>query len=294
MRLQAPAKVNLALAVVSRRSDGYHEIDSLFVPVNLCDEVRVSLSPGARRDIEIRCNDPSVPVDSRNLAWRAVEEFYRGRSEAPSVVIELEKRIPAGAGLGGGSSDAAAVLRALARLEEIEARSEALLGAAARIGADVPFFLWCCPARVRGIGERIEPIPGFPRLWLAIVFPRTPISTRWAYAELDRSLTSPRAADRIRRFCSRDPDLTEIFNDFEGVVGTKYPGIPDLKAGLLALGAYAAGLSGSGSAVFGLFRDRAAAEQAVEMKRREGLWAVSANTLGAPPMIRSERRSERT
>lgn len=283
VHLQAPAKVNLALRVLSRRSDGYHEIDSLFVPVDLCDEMRVSRVPGSQGQLEIRCSDPSLPVDARNLAWRAVEEFYRHRSKRPGLVVEIEKRIPCRAGLGGGSSDAAAVLRSLARLEGVPERSESLLAAAARIGADVPFFLWCCPARVRGIGEIIEPIEGFPRLWMAIVFPGAAISTAWAYEALDKTLTSRGTADRIRRFCKRDPDLRDIFNDFEGVIESKVPEISELKRDLLSLGAQASGLSGSGSAVFGLFKDRATAEIAADVKRREGFWAVSAGTLSAPP-----------
>ncbi|MGH7855792.1 MAG: 4-(cytidine 5'-diphospho)-2-C-methyl-D-erythritol kinase, partial [Candidatus Binatia bacterium] len=197
VRLLAPAKINLVLEVVGRRPDGYHDIDSVFVPIDLCDEVRLSIAPHASFEIHLECDDPSLPSDRRNTAWRAVEEFFRNRARRPRVAVSLRKRIPAGSGLGGGSSDAAAVLRALARVEGVPERAPEVMEAALAVGADVPFFLWCRPARVRGIGERIEPLGSFPELSLAIVWPGFPISTRSAYEALDRSLTSRKSADTM-------------------------------------------------------------------------------------------------
>ncbi|MGH7819034.1 MAG: 4-(cytidine 5'-diphospho)-2-C-methyl-D-erythritol kinase [Candidatus Binatia bacterium] len=281
--LLAPAKINLILEVVGRRPDGYHDIDSIFLPVDLCDEVRVAVARGAGPGIEISCDDPAVPTDSRNTAWRAAEELYRRCGAIPRVRIDLRKRIPSGAGLGGGSSDAAAVLRALARLEGIAERSGEVLAAAGAVGADVSFFLWCRPSRVRGAGEIIDPLPAFPSRRLAIAWPGFAVSTRSAYAELDRSLTSPKAADTMQRFLSGELNLREIHNDFEAIVGRSHPQIAELKTRFLSLGAEGAGLSGSGSAVFGIFRSRAEAEAAAGSIREQGFWAVSASTLNGMP-----------
>jgi 4-diphosphocytidyl-2-C-methyl-D-erythritol kinase len=149
MRFRAPAKVNFLLQVRSRRADGYHEIDSIFVPVDLYDEVGLTVG-GPPGELRLHCDDPTVPLDSRSTLRRAVEEFYRGRAARPGL-----------------------------------ARSEAVRAAAARVGADVPFFLWCCPARVRGIGDVVEPLPRFPETHLAIVYPGFLVETRWAYEEWD-------------------------------------------------------------------------------------------------------------
>lgn len=282
IRLRAHAKINLFLEVLDRRADGYHEIDSIFVPVDLCDEL--SISPGGESgSLEIECDDPAVPCDGRNTVARALRAFYAGAGTAPGLRIRIAKRIPSGAGLGGGSSDAAAVLRALARIEGIAEGDPRTRSAAANVGADVPFFLQRAPARVRGIGERVEPLPGlaWPR-WVVIAWPGFPVPTPWAYAELDRALTWPRPAVRIPGFLSGGGRPGEIHNDFEEIVGKKHPRIRELKERLHSLGAQAASLTGSGSAVFGIFAAAAEASRAEAALRDEGTWAA-----------RSERLQER-
>jgi 4-diphosphocytidyl-2-C-methyl-D-erythritol kinase len=295
LRILAPAKINWSLHVRGRRPDGYHDIESLFLPISLADEVTVALEDGIAGTVRLRSDDPALPADSRNLAVRAVEEYYRGRGDRPGVAIELRKRIPAGSGLGGGSSDAAAVLRALSRFDGRPETGAELEGAARRVGADVPFFLCCRPARVTGIGERIEPLDGVPRHALVVAFPGFAVSTRLAYEELDRerdapstsstSLTSSWDAVTIQRFRSRDPDLAQIHNDFEEIVGRRHPQIAALKRRLALLGASGAAMSGSGSAVFGVFPDPREAEQAAETIRSEGVWAASVTTLDGPPPV---------
>ena len=282
VRLRAPAKINFILEVIDRRPDGYHEIDSIFVPVDLCDEVTVNARDDSA-EVRICCDDPAVPIDQTNTAWRAVEAFANAYGPLPGIDIGIVKRIPAGAGLGGGSSDAAAVLRALARLAGVADPAPELFRMAAGVGADVPFFLRCVPARVRGIGEIVEPIPAPGFEWVAIAWPRVPVSTRSAYAELDLSLTWPKTADRIPRFLSGTGRLEEAHNDFEAVVGRNVPQIPELKGKFLALGAITAGLSGSGSAVFGTYRDANSAARAAAILRGEGAWSAAAKRLQGVP-----------
>ncbi|MEA2624529.1 MAG: 4-diphosphocytidyl-2-C-methyl-D-erythritol kinase [Candidatus Binatota bacterium] len=279
--ISAPAKVNLGLAVLCRRSDGYHEIDSLFVPVDLRDEIRLTVEAGGP-DVRLMTDHPGLPRDSGNLAVQAAEMYLAAARSPLRVTIDLEKRIPVGAGLGGGSSDAAAVLRALAYLDGTDAAPSLLAPLALRIGADVAFFLWGCPARVRGIGDSIEPITGLPTLWLAIAWPGIEISTRWAYEELDLALTSNRCLNRMPRFAPDDLSFTEIHNDFEAVVGGRHPQISLLKALLMGAGARAAALSGSGSAVFGLFADGGQAAIAAESVRKAGFWCEAAPSLAGP------------
>lgn len=275
IRTAAPAKLNLALRVLRKRPDGYHEIDSVFVPIDLSDEIAVTR--GGAAGIRIRCDRDDVPCDARNTAWKAATALLGTDRPDPGVEIAITKRIPAGAGLGGGSSDAASVLRALFRLGAAPPPGETLAGVALRVGADVPFFLDPRPARVRGIGERIEPLEREPRASYAVAWPGVAVSTAWAYGALERTLTSPGGADTISRFLSGDWPFEGLSNDFEQVVGRRHPGILELKGRLLSLGARAATMSGSGSAVFGVFRDRAGAEAAARAVRSSGTWCEGAD-----------------
>lgn len=279
--LLAPAKVNLALRVVGRRDDGYHDIDSIFVPVGVHDEVEIEWSPGAAA-VELACDDPALPRGAGNIAWQAAETFLEASRARGRVRVSLRKRIPAGAGLGGGSSDAAAVLRLLAHIAG-DPPGAPLAALAKRLGADVPFFLECRPARVRGIGDVIEPLADFRPLWLAIVFPGFPVVTRWAYERLDQSLTARGAVDTIRGFGAVGGKVDYGSNDFEEVVGERYPSIVELKHALLEAGAASAGLSGSGSAVFGVFEDERAARRAAREQR--GSWTAVARSLDGPAAV---------
>ncbi len=157
----APAKVNLHLRIVGRRPDGYHLLDSLMVPVTLCDELAIEASR-SQPEIAVTCDDPTLPGDKTNLAYKAAALLCRETGTQAKISIALRKRISAGAGLGGGSSDAAAVLKGLNVLLSLRLSEEQLCSLGAHLGADVPFFISCCPAKVEGIGEILTAVPPCP------------------------------------------------------------------------------------------------------------------------------------
>lgn len=262
--LRAPAKVNLFLHVGPRRADGYHDIDTFFLPLaEPADTFALRLfdEPG---DIDFTCSDPELETED-NLVVRAYRRFGERTGFSPRLEVTLTKRIPHGAGLGGGSSDAAGMLRFVNDHAGSRALAEADLAALAlTLGADVPFFLLGRPARALGVGERLVPeAPGLAGFYLVVVCPHVRIATAWAYAALDAARTSPPKPGENcltsvfegnrRAFCVTGQPLR---NDFEPVVFAASPEIGRIKERLLACGAAAALLSGSGSAVFGLFRER--------------------------------------
>lgn len=259
-RSRAPAKVNLFLYVRERRPDGYHEIESLMVPLSLADELEVEV--GAPEDaIEVPGRPDLEGAD--NLCLRAVDAFRRHLGPVPGVRIRLDKRIPTAAGLGGGSSDAAAVLRCLAVDRGLSIDDPRLAAAALEVGSDVPFFLRAAPALVRGRGEHLAPAPELPDpLHLVLVHPSFGVSAREAYEAL--------AAERGGRLPPSPPPLGPLSdaravaailaNDLEGPISVRYP-IRPIVEDLLAAGALGARMSGSGPTVFGVFADRQAAER---------------------------------
>lgn len=268
VRVLAPAKVNLILRIVSRRADGYHLLDSVMAPVSLYDEVQVTVErrAAAAAHIRVDCDAPGIPTDASNLAHRAAALVCREFGIRARVAVSLRKRIPAGAGLGGGSSDAAAVLTALDRLFDLGLPTDRLSRLAVRLGADVPFFLCGGPARVSGIGEVVARLPALPRRWLVIVVPPFAVSTAWAYQQFDRqrrAVSHVPVAGWDRAFdAGRWPTTPAFVNDLERAVLPAHPELAERKARLLALGAHAALMSGSGSAVFGVFAREVAAAQA--------------------------------
>jgi len=274
---KAPAKVNLYLRVVGRRADGYHELDSLMFPVSLCDEISLELRSAAIRSVTLRCDRPEIPTDDRNLAAGAARRFMEEFGLTHQVAIELRKRIPAGAGLGGGSSDAAAVLRAMAALLRVSDRTR-LMALAVSIGADVPFFVDPRPARIGGIGERVMPLEHPPRLELVIAVPPVEVATAAIFGALGREAWSGPLADADLSALEADklpPSM--LVNDLEGVAAARHPEILKLKAILKECGARAAAMSGSGGAVFGLFATpEEAARAAGRVRERSGLEAVFA------------------
>lgn len=291
-RTRAPAKINLGLRIVGRRPDGYHLLDSLFVPLTLADDVTVAIDaagPGTGRPgvaIEVVGEDAvpgaeTVPSDDTNLAARAARAFLEAAGPAAgsvgSIRIRLRKRIPAGAGLGGGSSDAGAVLRTLARALPGGPSGSALSALALGLGADVPFFLAPRPARVRGIGERIEPFEGLPRLAVVLVNPGISLSTAEVYRKSDErgtalghGLTAPDPGPTMRALSGLggDPDslsqLPGFTNDLEPAAVCLCPEVGRLRDRLRAAGAIWAGMSGSGATVFGLFATEAEAREALD------------------------------
>jgi 4-diphosphocytidyl-2-C-methyl-D-erythritol kinase len=258
----APAKINLYLRVTGRRGDGYHELDSLFVQIELCDRLFTEVCPERERTVSMRCDAPTLPVDEGNLAYRAARDFLNEFKIDAQVLIELRKRIPVGAGLGGGSSDAGAVLRMLAALCRVS-DSERLAAIALKLGADVPFFLNPVAARVRGIGERIEPLGRIPEFRLVIAVPPVEVSTAQVFGALKPEQWSGPASDEdINKILHGQITAALLVNDLAQTAMAKWPVIAHLKALLEASGAQAAAMTGSGGAVFGIFSTAEAAEVA--------------------------------
>jgi 4-diphosphocytidyl-2-C-methyl-D-erythritol kinase len=286
---RAPAKINLYLRVVGRRADGYHELDSILMPVSLYDELALELRPAAMPAVTLRCDRPQLPPDDRNLAARAARRFMEEFGLAYSISIELRKRIPAGAGLGGGSSDAAAVFRAMAALLRVGDRAR-LNALALTLGADVPFFVDSRPARIAGIGERVTPLANPPQLELVIAAPPLEVSTAAIFGTLQREQWSGPLVDpaALSALAAGDIAQSMLVNDLEAVAAARHPEILKLKAILKDCGARAAAMSGSGGAVFGLFGSRAAAEHgAARMRERAPAASVFAvhtlTALGVAP-----------
>ncbi len=265
----APAKINLFLRVTGRRSDDYHELDSIFVPVSLFDHIALALRPAANTSISLRCDTEGLgPVD-KNLAVQAARAFMTEFAISGELRIDLKKTIPAGAGLGGGSSDAGTVLRMLAQLCRVEER-ERLAAIAVKLGADVPFFLDPRPSRVRGIGEVIEPLTRFASLPLVIAVPPVTVPTVEVFKRLSREAWSGPASDAtITELCAGRIDPTMLVNDLAGVAMGQWPAIARLRDRLNQAGAVASAMSGSGGAVFGVFASAGEAENAVATIRRE-------------------------
>ena len=264
MRIDAPAKLNLFLKVTGQRADGYHELYSLMCPVALYDALTITLGGDA---IRVSCSHPAVPVDGSNLVARAARLFFDTLPAATAAVsgvhIHIDKCIPVGAGLGGGSSDAAAVLTTLNRQLGSPLPASTLVALGSRIGADVPFFIDGVPALATGIGDRLEPFSHLGRWTALLVYPDVAVSTAWVYKNLNLRLTKDEKKLSKFHFNGRFFSLDEhLVNDLEPVTASVFPVIKTIKRLLLAAGAAGAMMTGSGSTVFGLFADRHGAESA--------------------------------
>ena len=272
LRARAPAKVNLVLRVGPRRADGYHDLETLMVPLDLADELMVRVVRG--RPGPVTCRVPGRPeLDGPgNLAARAAEGFRRLLGVRDRVEIAIEKRIPVTAGLGGGSSDAASVLRALAKAYGVRNLSE-LAPAALEVGSDVPFFLGRGPAWARGRGEDLTPAR-VANLDLVLVYPTDPalaIRAGDAYAWLDaarKRRPGARPSDHGASQAKWEPSLAR--NDLQGPCFVRYPALRTVAGNLVGAGATAAIMSGSGPTVFGIFSDRAAACRAAAGAQEAG------------------------
>jgi len=256
---EAPAKLNLGLRILGRRPDGFHELESVFVPLELRDLLR-GRPAGAD---SFACDDPALPAGADNLVCRAREAWRREAREAGlpgtdrPVALRLEKQIPSGAGLGGGSSDAAACLLLLNELNPPGLDFSALRRCALTLGSDVPFFLQPCWAHVTGRGEVVTPIdPVFADV-VVLVWPGLHVSTAWAYSLLSASLTKQGRYASFQGSCGfvngRGDPASWPGNDFEAVVFPEYPALEQAKSRLRAAGARHAAMTGSGSAIYGLF-----------------------------------------
>jgi len=264
------AKVNYTLDVLGRRADGYHNLASVMQAVSLSDTI--TLTRRAEPGVVVECDAPGVPVDQTNLAYRAAEAALRAAGRVEGLHIRLVKRIPAQAGLGGGSSNAASALRGVNALLELGLSEARLSELAAGLGSDVPFFLVGGTAAARGRGEVLTPLPDGPALWFVIVKPEIDVSTAWAYGALgaipDRvSARATRRMEEALRAGDVERIVARMTNDFEQVVFQEHLAIALLHDEFLMARARNARLCGSGAAVFGVTCDRAGAEEVARILR---------------------------
>lgn len=281
--LWTPAKVNLVLYVKGRRPDGYHLLESLVVPVSLYDRLRVVFLPtkGGSSPVEIFTRGIPVPTGDSNIIVRAVRAYSSlvGRP-LPRMRIYLEKYIPVGAGLGGGSSDAAAVLWLLQRMLGNPLETSELLKLAANLGSDVPFFLHEGAAVIRGVGNEVERVSLPSRLHLVLCSDGTALLTSEVYREARHSLTAFTRVSNIRPFLEGRISLAEALqNDLEASASALHLGISNMKAEMLSAGASAALMTGSGSCVFGVCSSWIHARQVAQCLTARGYWAVPVQTL---------------
>ncbi len=260
MKILTPAKINLFLQVIGKRPDGYHELYSLMCCVDLFDTIRMEFGDC---EIIIESSHPNIPLDDTNLAYRAAAVFFQSLKVDDGVRILIEKNIPVGAGLGGGSSNAAGVLRGLDCQYGHPFSQERLMTMAQNLGADVPFFLFGKPALASGIGEKLESYPmGLP-FRVVLVNPGFEVSTREVFQNLNLGLTNCKKKITKPFFKQSGFDARlHLCNDLEKVTASKYPVIGSIKDRLLSCGALGALMSGSGPTVFGLFLDPDKAEAA--------------------------------
>ena len=287
---KAYAKINLYLDVLSKRDDGFHEVKTVMHTVSLCDEVTVSVVSSDRPMVKLSVlGHPKLPTDSRNLAYRAAELFLEATLIRAEVHVKLVKRIPVAAGLAGGSTDAAAVLRALNRAFRRPVTEKRLLALAAELGSDVPYCLLGGTALCYGRGERIERLPEKLKLDVVIAVSDEHVSTPWAYAELDRvysDFKGERDDDSESKYQTviKSAEVgsskeMQLFNVFENAIFPTYNRAEMLKETMFELGASHALMSGSGPSVYGIFSDKASAESARDALVKLGIRAYATTTV---------------
>jgi 4-diphosphocytidyl-2-C-methyl-D-erythritol kinase len=273
----APAKVNLSLRVLRRRDDGFHDIESLVCPLSIFDTVDIEVrdEPG----FDFSCDDPTVPTGDDNLVVRAAKLFCESCGLEPGLRIALSKRIPHGAGLGGGSSDAATTLIGLNRLFQTELSREALSAMAGDLGSDVPLFVYQSAAIIRGRGEYVEPVDFYHELPLFLIKPPFGVPTPWAYKRWRDSQEIPGV-----RYSAQEYPWGSLVNDLERPVFEKYIFLADLKSWLLEQPEVAGALmSGSGATVFALLHDKNGGESLARRVVNEfgaNLWCCQCETVG--------------
>jgi len=273
LHLESPAKVNLRLEILNKRKDGYHELRTVFQKISLHDTLHFSLKK--EKGISIATDHPNLPVGKTNLVYQAAQSMLKASDYQGGVHIEIKKQIPLGAGLGGGSSNAATTLKALNQLLKRSLSKRKLMEMGLEIGADVPFFIWEGAAIGSGIGEKLKKVT-LPDLQYVLIYPNFEVSTRWAYQNF--VLTNQRIHFNLHKFLKTPEGISSIlFNHLEEVVSRKYPQIEVMKNSLLSRGALGALMTGSGPTVFGLFQDDKSATGAYEkikkMVARRG-WVV--------------------
>jgi 4-diphosphocytidyl-2-C-methyl-D-erythritol kinase len=291
LRVRTPAKVNLILRVLNRRPDGFHAIWSLMHTVALEDELTLTLRPGGLRRIVLSCDHATLEADQTNLVYRAAQLILDQVDQPVNLAIALTKRIPLGAGLGGGSSDAAATILGLTRLLNLNWTVERMIETGQQLGSDVPFFFLAPAAVVTGRGEQVRPVQVTGVRWMVLVNPGFSVETKWAYRHLSEQRTAVYPlSDALRHLSdSAAHDWSMILplveNDFEPPVFAKHPVLAHIKQELLSQGAEAALLSGSGATMFGIFTDQTAAERAAAVLARDPNRRTYAVPLAGAPVV---------
>jgi 4-diphosphocytidyl-2-C-methyl-D-erythritol kinase len=275
-RVHSCAKINLSLGVGAARHDGYHQVRTVLQAIDLHDTLTFTARPGP---FTIVCSEPGIPTDSRNLIWKAAFELARitERASVDGIEVRLQKRIPAEAGLGGGSANAAAALRALSALWKLKLDAAALASVGRLVGADVPYFLVGGAALGSGRGDDLLPLADIRPFEVVIAKPAIGVSTPAAYAWFDED-GGVQAASRA--LAAWPEALLSVRNDLEPPVTRRHPEVAELVARLEEAGADAAAMSGSGSAVFGLFSTPAGAARGAKACRGDGATVLRTRTLG--------------
>jgi len=264
LHLESPAKVNLRLEILKRREDGYHELRTILQKISLHDTLHFFLKK--EKGVSITTDHPKLPVGKDNLVFRAAQSVLKVSGYKGGIHIEIEKRIPLGAGLGGGSSNAATTLKAMNQLLKMDLSKRELMEMGLEIGADVPFFFLEGAAIGLGIGERLKKIK-LPILYFVLIYPNYEVSTRWAYQNF--VLTNQRIHFNLHKFLKTPEGISHIlFNHLEEVVSRKYPQIDVMKKILLSAGALGSLMTGSGPTVFGIFPEEKSATEAYERVKK--------------------------
>ena len=276
--VRAAAKINLFLDITGKRSDGYHIVNMIMQSVSLYDEVTVTVGNGDG-EISVSCTDENIPCDETNTAYKAVKEFFKYAEIKPvNVWVKIKKRIPSQAGMAGGSTDAAAVLVALNEMLETEFSQDELAEIAENIGADVPFCIYGGTMTANGIGTILTPLPEMPECYIVVVKPDIKISTKEAYERSDSiGYEQSRSIEpMIDAVCNGNIGAVgkALYNKFEEVV--EVPEIDEIKSCMETYGAEGALMTGSGSAIFGIFEERSDADDCMDYLERhfENVWLV--------------------
>lgn len=268
IKLLSPAKVNLVLNVKGKRADGYHDLEMVMAKISIFDEITLTLKEGG---VSLSCDNSSVPSGSENIAWRAAMALIEAKGLDRGVHIHLHKNIPMGGGLGGGSSNAAAVLKGLNSMTGARATMDELMEIGLSLGADVPFFLFeDAAAMAEGVGEILSPIDDLPQLWMVLINPGLHVQTAAIFGQLNLGLTKTAKNHRIIRF-NRDifRVVSLLHNDLELITLKAYPEVEKAKGLLLRYGAAGTLMSGSGSTVFGIYSDKRAAEDSMSAMQND-------------------------
>ena len=269
------SKVNIGLKVLSQRDDGYHNIYTIFQELNFGDSIDIE-----KRDcgFKIIANVDWIPTNKSNICYKAYTEIKKEFSEVKGIHIKIDKKIPIGSGLGGGSANAAALLKGIKKIYKLEVTESKLEEIGSEVGADVPFFIRGKTQLGEGIGDKLTQLPKAIIGTYLLVIPKISIRTEWAYSVIKNRLNNQNKNAKFSSFSNEDYSSLQIFeNDFEQIVIPAYPEIGAIKSKLLNLGARFASLSGSGSTVYGVYDDEASAKEA------ELLFHTSHQTILANP-----------